>query len=115
MDARDVHGHDAQREHQAAPGERREREQPRHRRRIGTGDEPATFIRNRRSALDTLAYARHLRDLKRGDLRSRADAEIAAERDVLWHDLALATDILHDTGFYELHLVPTPEYDPRRD
>jgi hypothetical protein len=82
---------------------------------IGTGDEPATFIRHRRNALDTLAYARHLRDLKRGDLRSRADAEIAAERDVPWPDLALATDILHDTGFHELRLVPTPEYDPRRD
>ncbi|HTM20196.1 MAG TPA: AgmX/PglI C-terminal domain-containing protein, partial [Kofleriaceae bacterium] len=82
---------------------------------IGGSDSPAQLIRPRDGRQDMLAYARALRDLKRGDLRSRADAEIAAERGVPWTDLARAVAILHDTGFFELQLVAAADYDPRRD
>lgn len=63
---------------------------------------------------DTIAFGRHLRELRRFELAGRSDLEIAASVGTPYEALAKAVDIAFETGFTDVRVLRVSELrDPR--
>lgn len=80
---------------------------------IGT-DKGSVRIPPNEKSPDSIAFARHLRELRRFELAGRSDLEIAAAAGTSYGALAKAVEIAFETGFTDIRVVrPSQLRDPR--
>jgi hypothetical protein len=78
-------------------------------------DKGYQHLRGSGERFDTIAFGRHLRELRRFELAGRSDLEIAGVEGTPYEALAKAAEIAFETGFTDLRILRSDELrDPRQ-